>query len=85
MLASQGIKVYQANSVVTTPMISLATKELKASIGIVLTASHNPPSYNGFKLKGHYGGPLTSDKIAEVEMLIPSKSNVNLKRYIFQK
>ena len=79
VLASQGIKVYQANSVVTTPMISLATKELKASIGIVLTASHNPPSYNGFKLKGHYGGPLTSDKIAEVEMLIPSKSNVNLK------
>ena len=79
VLASQGIKVHQANSVVTTPMISLATKELKASIGIVLTASHNPPLYNGFKLKGHYGGPLTSDKIIEVEMLIPSKSNVNLK------
>ena len=46
-------------------------------IGIVLTASHNPPSYNGFKLKGHYGGPLTSDKIAEVEQLIPDKNNLD--------
>ena len=43
-------------------MISLAAKELNASIGIVLTASHNPPSYNGFKLKGHYGGPLPLTK-----------------------
>ena len=68
-LVSQGIKVYQADSIITTPMISLAAKELNASIGIVLTASHNPPSYNGFKLKGHYGGPLTSDKIAEVEAI----------------
>ena len=76
-LVSQGIKVYQADSIITTPMISLAAKELNASIGIVLTASHNPPSYNGFKLKGHYGGPLTSDKISEVEALIPSKNNLD--------
>ena len=78
VLVSQGIKVYQADSIITTPMISLAAKELNTAIGIVLTASHNPPSYNGFKLKGHYGGPLTSDKISEVEVLIPSKNNLDL-------
>ena len=78
VLVSQGIKVYQANSIITTPMISLGAKELNACVGIVLTASHNPPSYNGFKLKGHYGGPLTSDKIAEVEQLIPDENKIDL-------
>ena len=33
-------------------MISMGVKELKASIGVVITASHNPPEYNGYKLKG---------------------------------
>ena len=75
---SQGIKVYMANSIITTPMISLAAKELNASIGVVMTASHNPPSYNGYKLKGHYGGPLTTDKIQEVENLIPATNSIDL-------
>ena len=57
VLASEGIKVSLSPSFVSTPMISLAAFKMKAGAGIILTASHNPPSYNGFKIKAHYGGP----------------------------
>src|SRR5690606_8612934 len=40
------------------------------SLGVVITASHNPPTYNGFKLKSHFGGPLSPDKVQEIEDLI---------------
>ena len=75
---SQGIKVYMAKGFVSTPMISLAAKKLNSSVGVVITASHNPPSYNGYKLKGNYGGPLTADKIQEVEDLIPNENPIHL-------
>ena len=75
---SKGIKVYLANNFITTPMISLGVRELKASLGVVITASHNPPDYNGYKLKGHFGGPLSSEKVSEVESLIPSEDKIYL-------
>jgi phosphomannomutase len=52
-------------------MISLAANQLSCGLGIILTASHNPPSYNGFKLKAHYGGPLTPEKVQGIEDIIP--------------
>ena len=75
---SKGIKVYMAKSFISTPMLSMGVKELKASLGVVITASHNPPEYNGYKLKGHFGGPLSTEKIDEVESLIPSKDEIYL-------
>lgn len=69
--ALNGVKVYLAKGFITTPMISLGTLTYKANLGIVITASHNPPSYNGYKLKGSYGGPLLPEQITEVEALIP--------------
>ena len=81
VFASQGIKVYLAKGFVSTPMVSLGALKLNASMGVVLTASHNPPSYNGYKLKGHYGGPLTPDKISEVEELIPNQSEFSIDAY----
>src|SRR5688572_6366764 len=55
---ANNVKVYYASSFVSTPMVSLGTLRQKADLGIVLTASHNPPEYNGYKLKGSFGGPL---------------------------
>lgn len=75
VLLKNGIQVHLAKGFVSTPMISLGAKKYGASLGIIITASHNPPSYNGFKLKGFYGGPLLPDKIEEIELLIPEQAD----------
>lgn len=67
---SQGIHVRMAKGFVSTPMISLAAKQFNCAIGVILTASHNPPSYNGFKLKAYFGGPLAPWHVQEVEDII---------------
>lgn len=78
VFASQGIKVILAKGFVSTPMVSLGTVKNEASLGVVLTASHNPPSYNGYKLKGYFGGPLSPEHVQEVEDIIPDTSSVDL-------
>ena len=77
VLIAQGIRVKLSRGFVSTPMISLAAHQLGCEIGIIITASHNPPSYNGFKLKAKFGGPLEPEKINEVEALIPDTCRVN--------
>jgi phosphomannomutase len=67
VLANAGVKVKLADRVASTPMVSLMTKLDNAAGGIVITASHNPPQYNGFKIKGDYGGPAFPEMIAAVE------------------
>ena len=67
VMANAGIKVKLADSLVTTPMISLLTKLDNAAGGIVITASHNPAKYNGFKIKGDFGGPAHPEMVAKVE------------------
>ncbi len=56
---------------VSTPMVSLAVRECGASLGVVITASHNPAEYNGYKLKGSFGGPLLPNDVEAIERLIP--------------
>ncbi|MCF8220401.1 MAG: phosphoglucomutase/phosphomannomutase family protein, partial [Cryomorphaceae bacterium] len=77
VLVQQGIKVYIAQGFVSTPMISLGAHKHGCEIGIILTASHNPPSYNGFKLKAKFGGPLQPEKINEIEAIIPDVCRVD--------
>lgn len=77
VLAKHGIKVFLAKGFVSTPMVSLGTLRQKADLGIVITASHNPPAYNGYKLKGPYGGPLLPEKITEIEDMIPDKCSLD--------
>lgn len=78
VMVKHGIKVYLAKGFVSTPMISLGAVRYKANLGIIITASHNPAAYNGFKLKGHYGGPLLPEQVEEIENLIPEKHAVDL-------
>ena len=47
------------------------------SAGIVITASHNPPTYNGYKLKGSFGGPLSPENVQEVEDMIPEVCEID--------
>ena len=58
ILLANGIKVYLFSSLRTTPELSFSVKYLKANCGIVLTASHNPPEYNGFKVYWKDGGQI---------------------------
>lgn len=76
VLATIGIQVYLARGFVSTPMVSLGVVQLNAQVGVVITASHNPPSYNGFKLKSAYGGPTIPSDIAAVEELIPEHCTI---------
>ncbi len=61
VLAANGLEVRVSQSYLPTPALSFATKHYSAGGGIMLTASHNPPHYHGFKLKGPYGGTATPD------------------------
>ncbi|WP_236980138.1 phosphoglucomutase/phosphomannomutase family protein [Membranihabitans maritimus] len=70
ILSSQGFS--------STPMVSLAVKEFALDLGIVITASHNPPSYNGYKLKSSYGGPSIPSEIEAVENRIPDKAGIEV-------
>jgi len=71
VFVAEGVAVHYAEGFVSTPMISLGAHHLQTTLGVILTASHNPPTYNGYKLKGNFGGPLLPADIAAVEELIP--------------
>lgn len=84
VLTQYNIKVKMAEGFVSTPMVSLGVVKEFANLGVVITASHNPPTYNGYKLKGDFGGPLLPDNISEVEKLIPEINNFDLDKINFQ-
>ena len=67
VLASEGSRILFAEGITPTPAISWATREYHADAGVVITASHNPPAYNGFKIKASFGGPATPEMVAAVE------------------
>lgn len=67
ILAWKEINVHLADNISSTPQVSYHTKMKNADLGIVITASHNPPEYSGFKVKANFGGPATPDQIAEIE------------------
>lgn len=67
VLAAYGITVYLSDAVSSTPQVSFHTKAKKANLGVVITASHNPAEYNGFKVKASFGGPAIPEQIAQIE------------------
>lgn len=83
VMSANGIKVYIFDCLRPTPELSFAVREMKCDAGVMITASHNPKEYNGYKAYWNDGGQLVSphDKnvIAEVEK-ITDLSMVNTKR-----
>ena len=61
-LCANNVKVYLYESLRPTPMLSFAVRELKCTGGIVVTASHNPKEYNGYKVYDEFGGQVTDEK-----------------------
>ena len=59
ILSSKGIEVFIFNELMPTPVLSYAVRELKAGAGIVITASHNPKEYNGYKVYNEFGCQIT--------------------------
>lgn len=67
ILAWQGIVVHLTDDISSTPQVSYHTKQKGADLGVVITASHNPPIYNGYKIKANFGGPATPEQVANLE------------------
>lgn len=93
VFSANGIKVYLFSEMRPTPELSFALKYLKCHAGIVLTASHNPPEYNGYKVYWQDGGQLVPPQDAEIIQIIEAlgydqinfKANKNLIEYIDKK
>ena len=73
IFSSNGIKIYTFDSIQPTPLVSFAVRELNCNCGIVLTASHNPPEYNGYKVYWKDGGqivpPIDKKLISEINKI----------------
>ena len=79
VLGAAGIKSYVFDALRPTPELSFAVRELHAFAGIMITASHNPKQYNGYKLYGEDGGqlpPAASDKITEYVRAVTDIFNI---------
>jgi len=70
VFAANGFHVILTPEPTPTPCVSFAVKNLGAVGGVMITASHNPPQFNGFKLKSHFGGSSGAEECAAVEKLI---------------
>jgi len=67
VLGANDIKVLLSTDITPTPTLSTAVVNRKADLGIMITASHNPYYYNGYKIKAPFGGSATMDIIDDVE------------------
>ncbi len=67
VLAGNGVQVYLFDDIRPTPVLSYSVRHLKTASGIVITASHNPPEYNGYKVYWEYGSQIMDDIAEPVE------------------
>ncbi len=70
VLASRGLQAVLSEGITATPVVSWAVQDIGAAAGVVITASHNPPEYNGYKIKGHFGGSALPSMVKAVEARI---------------
>lgn len=70
-LSASGFKPLLFSEAVTSPLLSFITWKLKAPFGVMITASHNPAEYLGFKVKGSFGGSILPEAVEKIEKQIP--------------
>ena len=75
VLAGNGFRVSLTDGPTPTPVISYATVEKKAVGAINITASHNPPTDNGFKVRNQFGGAIPPEELKQIEQLIPDSED----------
>ena len=71
VLAANNLKVYLTDKATPTPAISYSVVNKKAVGAVNITASHNPPTDNGFKVRDEHGGAIDPDGLLEIESYIP--------------
>ena len=70
-IANRGIPVQLSDRPLPTPALSLAVTNMNAAAGVMITASHNPPEWNGFKVKSEAGGSAPPDQVERIESRLP--------------
>lgn len=81
VFANHGIKVYLTDTFVTTPTISLLTRDKNFAYGVMITSSHNPAKYNGFKLKDEFGGSMGPSLLVHVENALNASSDFGISTF----
>src|SRR5512138_2903550 len=82
VVAAHGIKVYLVDKPTPTPVITYAILAQKTEGAINITASHNPPTWNGFKVRADYAGAIAPEGLKLIEQRIP-ESDAQVKRIAF--
>ncbi|MBN2048532.1 MAG: phosphoglucomutase/phosphomannomutase family protein [Anaerolineaceae bacterium] len=75
VLAANGFKVKLTQGATPTPVISFAIAHTKSAGGVNITASHNPPTDNGFKVRDHTGGAIDPEGLKQIEEMIPASAD----------
>jgi len=75
VFANHGIKVFLTDTFVSTPTVSLLSRDKELAYGVMITSSHNPAIYNGFKLKDEFGGSMGPEQLKLIERVLDDNSS----------
>lgn len=84
VMSGNGIKVLLSDAIIPTPVVSFTCRSENCDAGVMITASHNPPKYNGLKFKTTQGSPFATEETAKIESLTDTqpirKSTTNISK-----